>query len=336
MPISKAGKLYFTDAQYDVARECSALEYAQAAGYDLVKDGSVYHLRQHDSMIFTQDGRWFWNSQNLKGRALELLQHYEDLTLPEAVNRLTNGHASPSKPPGPRPEKSIEPSIKPFELPEKSPSFRRLFAYLCRSRKLDLEIVQSLVQQKRIYESVRQYRCSSSGEIRTAHNVVFVGFDEHGQPRSAFQRGTNTSVSFKRDVAGSRKQYAFCCTGRDGVSTVAVFEASIDAISHATLAKLSGMDWRDKDRIALGGVAPAALLHYLQTHPQIRHIELCLDNDTAGVKAALDLAKALQSAGYDKEHGYTITTSPPPSDSGKDWNEYLAMFRQVIDQAKGQ
>lgn len=336
MPVSKNGRTYFTDAQYKAAREYSALEYARAAGYDLVKDGAVYHLRQHDSMVFTRDGRWFWNSRDLSGRALELLQYYEQLSLPEAVNILVDCHINPTKPPGVTPKKCIESALKPFELPEKAPTFKRLFAYLCNTRCLDVEIVQELVCQKRIYESVRRYPCSTTGEIRMAHNVVFVGYDERGQPRSAFQRGTNTAVSFKRDAVGSQKKYAFCCPGHKGISTVAVFEASIDAISHATLAKLREMDWRDKDRIALGGTTPVALLHYLVTHPQIDRIELCLDNDRAGCKAALNLMVALHDAGYDEANGYTIVSTPPPSTVGKDWNEYLIMFRQIMAQKMGQ
>lgn len=320
-PISKKGRQYFTDAQYKVARAYSALEYACAAGYDLVKAGNTYHLRQHDSMIFTLDGRWFWNSQNLRGRALELLQYYEKRSLPEAVNLLADGRIEPDKQLPPGPQKSIVPSTRPFELPERSPSFKRLFAYLCNTRKLDVEIVQELVRQQRIYESVRRYRCSSTGETRTAHNVVFVGFDDQGIPRSAFQRGTNTVTSFKREVAGSRKKYAFCCPGRKGITTVAVFEASIDAISHATLAKISGMDWQDRDRIAQGGVDPKPLLHYLRHNGHIHIIDLCYDNDTAGRKAVCDVTAVLRAEGFGEREGYTIN-STPPSD-GKDWNEYL-------------
>ena len=323
MPISRNRKLYFTDAQYKRAREYSALEYAIRAGYDLVKDGKSYYMRQHDSMIFTLDGRWFWNSHQVQGRALELLQYYEQLTLPEAVMRLVNGDYCSPVPSGSGKQPKHIPSSKPFELPERSPSFRRLFAYLCNTRKLDPDIVQELVRQKRIYECVRRYFSSGTKELRTAHNVVFVGLDEQGRPRSAFQRGTNTMTAYKRDVAGSQKKYGFCCPGQENVDTVAVFEAAIDAISHATLAKLQGEDWMARDRLALGGVSEAPLIYYLQTHPLVQRIELCLDNDAAGIKATEALIKALRSAGYDTDRGYTLFSSSPPSWGGKDWNEYL-------------
>lgn len=330
MPVSKNDRLYFTKAQVKEARSYSALEYAKSAGYNLVKDGRGYHLREHDSMIFTQDGRWFWNSRGLKGRALDLLVHYEGMSLPEAVNRLTTGYGTAQRsPPSRRPP--LHPHLstqekKPFELPEKSPTFKRLFAYLCQTRKLDVEIVQELVEQHRVYESVRYYPAPGTGELREAHNIIFVGFDEAGKPRSAFQRGTNTyGAAFKRDVAGSDKIYAFCCPGREGVTAVSAFEASIDAISHATLAKRSGKDWRSRDRIAQGGTWEGPLLHYLRCRPRVKEIELCYDNDEGGHKAAARTLEALEKEGFTAENGYLVTVSFPEL---KDWNEGLVRSRQ--------
>ncbi|MEA4954841.1 MAG: DUF3991 and toprim domain-containing protein [Pseudoflavonifractor sp.] len=325
MPISRNGKTYFTNAQYRIARAYSALEYARAAKYSLVKDGNCYHLQEHDSMIFTLDGKWFWNSRGYRGGALEFMQFYEGQTLPEAVNMLASGRFC-GAPPSP-PAQSQSEEKKPFELPEKAPSFKRLFSYLLKTRKLDSEIVQRLVEEHRIYESVRRYPAPGTGEVREVHNVVFVGFDSRGQPRSAYQRGTNTHAltPFKRDVAGSDKRYAFCCAGRSGVTAVSVFEASIDAISHATLAKISGGDWRDRDRVALGGVAPPALIHYLQERPQVRQIQLCLDSDGPGIAAAEKMKAELLKAGYAE-----VVFCPPPT--GKDWNDYLVEFRQILEQ----
>lgn len=331
MPVSKSGKLYFSSTQIEAARTCSALEYARSAGYELVRHGArSYHLKEHDSMVFKADGQWFWNSRGLKGRAIEFIMYYEQRSLPVAVHMLlSKSTAAPGvslSPPASVPPPSEE--KEPFELPEKSPTFKRLFAYLCKTRMLDGEIVKELARQGRIYESIRQYVCRNTGEVRTAHNVVFVGLDEQGQPRSAFQRGTNTATSFKRDASGSQKMYAFCCPGRDGVTTVAAFEASIDTISHATLAKLYGKDWQDRDRIALGGLSALALLHYLKTHPWVKDIMLCVDNDAAGREGAERLIAELQRHGYDAEHGYSVRTSFPPAEYGKDWNECLVAVRQ--------
>lgn len=323
MPISRTGKIYYTKAQLQAAHKCSALEYARTAGYNLVKRSTTaYQLKEHDSMIFTEDGFWNWNSRDLHGRALEFIMHYEGRSLPMAVHILTSGN-SPyvSPPPTAPPTAPIE--KKPFELPETAPSFRRLFAYLCNARKLDVEIIQELVHQHRIYEGIRSYTVPGTGEVRTAHNAVFVGMDDQGIPRSAFQRGLDPKAQkpFKLDVESSDKRYAFCCPGYGTADTVSVFEAAIDAISHATFEKHCGRDWRLKDRISLGGVGADPLFRYLETHLCVRKIELCLDADAKGLMAAGRIWDALLNAGYTSDKGYSIKASAPPV--GKDWNEYL-------------
>lgn len=206
-------------------------------------------------------------------------------------------------------------------MPEKAPTFKRLFAYLCGTRKLDEAIVQELVAQHRIYEGVRPY-IAADGSERQGHCIVFVGLDSAGVPRSGFQRGTNTyGASFKRDVQGSDKSVAFCVPSNHEVDTVAVFEAAIDAISHATLVKMEGLEWHDRDRIALGGTWGTPLLRYLQNNPNICRIEICLDNDEAGHKGVASIQALLEKAGYDKAHGYDIGVFYPPHK--KDWNEFL-------------
>lgn len=328
MPISRRGNLYFTDEQYKQARACGALDYARARNYDLVRDCGSYHLREHDSMVFTSDGRWFWNSRKLAGRALEFMLYYEKKVLPEAVLELA-GETAPGL--GPAPIGSPAPYFpKPFELPPKAASFKRLFAYLCGTRCLDAEIVKELVEGRRIYESVRRLPPGADGLAHEIHNAVFVGFDHAGQPRSGFQRGLSTMSehAFKRDVAGSDKSYAFCVPGYANTDTVAVFEASIDAVSHATLAKLSGQDYKAIDRIALGGVAIGPLMRYLRGHPAAVRIKLCLDSDAAGTAATEEIAQSLRGQGYTGERGYEITAEPPGG-ACKDWNDYLRLWRSI-------
>lgn len=92
MPISKNGKLYYTKEQYEQARYGSnALEYARSRGYPLEGRGRHFHMAEHDSMVFTKDGRWYWNSRGVSGGALEFCIYYEQMSLPEAVLTLTEG-----------------------------------------------------------------------------------------------------------------------------------------------------------------------------------------------------------------------------------------------------
>ena len=320
MPVSKRGHTYYTKGQYERAKRASALEYARSAGYELKRDGArTFSLKEHDSMVFTEDGRWYWNSRDLRGRALEFIMAYEGKTLPEAVNLLAGEDRREPSPPS---EQAAPPKQEPmpFQLPERSDSMKRLFAYLCGGRHIDREIVEFLIRDHRLYEGV--LRSAQDGAGKELHNAVFLGLDENGTPRSAFQRGLLSDAPFKRETAGSRKEYAFVLPGRPGTDTVYVFEGAIDAMSHATLFKLLGKDWRSADRIALGGVSTLPLLRYLEHRPDVTEIGLALDGDAAGQNGLQKIKKELEENNCVSKRGCRIFREPEE----KDWNDYLSLY----------
>jgi hypothetical protein len=65
---------------------------------------------------------------------------------------------------------------------------------------------------------------------------------------------------------------------------VYVFEAPIDAASHATLTMLYGIDWQLDHRITTGCLSDKALQWFLKHHPDIREICWGYDNDVDGRK----------------------------------------------------
>lgn len=318
MAISKNGILYCTNEQIEQAKGCSALDYAQAHGYDLVHQGGRYVLWQHNSMVFFPDGRWFWNSRGYRGRALDLLMYYEELPFVAAVLRLAGDTAI--KKHGAGMQHTAAPAEKAdFLLPERSPTQKHLFAYLCGVRKLSPDIVRTLVHDKRLYEGVHRYRDQKCGQERASYNAVFLGLDEGGRPRSAFQRGLSSKSTFKCEVPGSEKlEHPFCLPGHPDASCVGFFEASIDAIAHATL---HGHRYRNMERVAMGGIIPEAAVRYLARHREKRSIHLCLDADSAGAIGAAKIESALREHGFDEPHGYQFIHEQVPE--GKDWDAYL-------------
>ena len=107
--------------------------------------------------------------------------------------------------------------------------------------------------------------------------------------------------------------------------TVHLFESAIDALSYATLCKMSDTNWRRENLLSLAGIyqpkrvvedskIPAALTRFLEDYPCIKTVVLHLDNDGPGRLAA----KALMTV-MPKE--YTVLDRPPPK--GKDVNDYL-------------
>lgn len=339
--VQKELKLHYTPEQERYARVCSALEYAQSRGYELIRKGNYYQMKEHDSMVFTTDGRWFWNSRSLFGGAGDFIVHYEGKTWVEAVLILNHAegqtyadvkagiHPRQDAPKPPQAHPTPAPVEKvPFKLPAQSLDFRRMFGYLCGTRKLDQKILQDLIGQSRLYESVYRYT-DNTGEQKEIHNAVFVGMDAHGEPKSAFQRGLSSlgsNTTYKRDVPGSDASAAFCLPGNQDVDTVLVFEASIDAISHASIYKDAGLDYKMYDRIALGGTEKTVgLTTYLQSHPNISRVVIAMDEDAAGRAADKKIRELLA------EEKYNLVSLR--QSVGKDWNDYLVKWRQVAEDA---
>ena len=115
--------------------------------------------------------------------------------------------------------------------------------------------------------------------------VCFVGKDETGTARYAALRGTYSyGRPFKAETPGSDKRYGFCIPPLHPSTTVAVFEAAIDAMAEMTLSD----NTTDKYRLSLGGIyapeqanveikTPVALVEFLRQHPDVDTIQLCMD-----------------------------------------------------------
>jgi hypothetical protein len=132
---------------------------------------------------------------------------------------------------------------------------------------------------------------------------VFVGKDDNGKARFGCMRGINSGL--KRDCAGSDKRFGFrLMPDNPGSGALVVFESSIDAISHLSL--FPGVD---AHRLSLGGTSDVALLPFLESHPQIGSVALCLDADEAGQKAAEKMKTFLE--GDDRFSHIAVTIDPP-------------------------
>ena len=110
-----------------------------------------------------------------------------------------------------------------------------------------------------------------------------------------------------------------------GQPTASVFEAPIDALSHATLQEIEGWKW-DGYRLSLGGTSPVALTAFLNRHPEIRRVNLYMDNDFAGLKNARAIRTAIRRDPRFKH----IRIGIHPPRKGKDYNDKLQIKLQEI------
>ena len=319
----KSGEIYYTDEELQMAMQNNnALKYALSRGYTLIKTGNEYRLKEHDSMVFTLDGKWHWNSRGLHGRALDFIQSYENYGYKEAVCLLagTLDKPAPLTPvidiPLPVPEK------KEFILPKRADNYKILFAYLIKERGIDAGLVKRLVHEKKLYQS------------KAYNNVVMVGYDAKGIARYASMRSTNSyTKTFKIDVTGSDKSYPFVIDGSKGSNTVCVFESPIEAMSYWSLCRETESPRIDTQMISLGGAGvQLALDRFLKDNPQIKNIVIGLNNDSKEFGHSINVGRNGTEKIIQKyQEQYSITTHQPHLN---DWNDVLKNYRKNLEPMK--
>ena len=296
----------FTDTEMQIARETDLPELLSHLGYQVKRVGRFHTTAEMDSLRIKDRRTWFRYSQNTGGDAITFLQQFCGKSFPEAVEYLLTFHGKARDAPIPQP-KPISPKQK-FSLPPRNADDRRVFAYL-RKRGIAAQVIRQFLNSGLLYEDAEH------------HNCVFVGKNSAGQVKYAGLRGTydREGKGFRGDVTGSDKRVGFALPYDRSSDQVFVFEAPIDLMSYLTLHR------NTPNALALCGLYDGALQAYLTDHPQIKRIELCLDADEPGQKAAQQLQEKYQL------QGYAVTVEKPRC--GKDWNEYLQ--RKICSQERG-
>jgi len=271
-------------------------------GFTFAHRGSEYRCRQHPSLAVKDDRlSWYWHSQGVGGHgAIDYLMKMERLPFRQAVETVTGIDVVTTQ------LQQESEQRKTLFLPEKKWNSFRLYDYLCCKRGIDTDIVNTLIQEGKLYEDKRG-------------NVVFVGFNEQGQARFASLRGTYGD--YRGDCAGSDKRYGFTMAAYAPSERLYVFESPIDAMSHASLVNAATGDtgaWKKDSRLSLAGTTDAALPFFLNQHEAVKELVFCLDNDRAGQKAAAIMARKYAYKGY------TALNELP---QGKDFNEDLQALR---------
>lgn len=314
----------YTQEQIDRANQTNLEEYLRQKGECLRKTGceSVLIYKdstgEHDS-ISVRRNRWYDHKNMRGGYPLKFMQEFYGMSFRAAMKELLHGEE-----PGPgrkrnkeneknvrQPEKTVVqenqeriacPSEKTeFILPEKDRNMKRLFAYLLQKRFLSQSVVKCFVEQKILYQE------------KEHGNIVFVGTDREGVPKSACRKSTaDRTQDFRIAVAGSDCRYSFCWRGTS--DKLYVFEAAIDLMSFITL---KNDDWKSDSFLALNGLSPKPLYRFLADQRNIREIFLCLDHDAAGIETSEKLKDSLMEKGYAADF---VTYCCPIY---KDWNEQL-------------
>lgn len=252
------------------ARRANIEIYLKGKGQILLKEGRQYRVKRHHGLVVSGN-KWYNHVLSKGGNTLDYLVEIEGLEFKIAVEILSKvgaGITLPSKPIG----------IKTVSIPERNQNDKRALAYLIKTRGIKAEIIISLLQQGRIYESVG------------THNCIFTGVDDTNSVRYVMQRSTFPGSSLKFESEGSDKTYSFSLVGKS--DAICIFESPIDLLSYLAIGNETVK--LKPHMLSLGGVTDIALYAYLERIPDIRKLIFCLDNDKAGDKAYNLLLKSIQ------------------------------------------
>ncbi len=274
--------------------------WLRSHGEDLKRSGSEWEWNFQGERVTVRGNVWFDQYTQEGGDAVKFQQYFYNRSEEDAVRLYLSQTTSEEYRPR-QVDLSTSPKEKKQELipPPVHSDMRRVFAYLCKTRKIDPEVVSAFAHAHLLYESAEH------------HNAMFVGRDENGKTRHVAMRGTVTEGSFRQTLPGSEKGYSFHWLG--GSEKLYVFEAPIDLLSYITL-HLEG--WQEQNYVALCGVSAEPVERLLDACPQLSEVCLCLDSDEAGQNATHRIAKQL----LEEWDGLMVSAEVPEL---KDWNEDL-------------
>lgn len=299
----------------DQIKRISIVDYAEEIGFHPYKIGHYYSLKEHDSVRIDPDKNIFvQNSTGAGGSVIDFAMTFQGMDLKRAIRTLGGKTAAGSvqERKDPDPEKRKE-KIGDLKLPEKDSNMKNIFAYLIKTRGIDQSIVQEMVQRKALYQDIHK-------------NCVFVSRDDSGKPVFACIRGTNTYKKFVADAFGCDYSYGLFLP--NGGDRLIVTESAIDAMSVMNLLEIGGTDHKAYDYLALSGCGKTEVIEtHLHNH-DYRIVDLCLDSDEAGRRAAKALSVRI------KEISKAAVYTELPGNE-KDYNDVLKQVKAAeITKAK--
>lgn len=299
-----------TDEQKERANLVNLPQFLMSHGFDLKKVGKEYVWKEHDSLHIKDNGpgergQWFRFSENKGGGNIGLLREYMDMSFLDAVEALTGEHIDRTYTPSRTYEsKPVQQTARELSLAE-ADNCRRVFAYLCKTRGLDYDMLSALVKKGII-----------SQEEKTG-NVLFKYYDDQGKVIGAEKVGTSTEHKFKGIATGSAGGHGFEVVHGTGEKAF-FFESAIDMLSYL---QMHSKELDNCRLVSMMGVKPSIVLDTMLRHniaPE--NVFLCSDNDTAGN----EFARRLQEQYPDMKRIIT-------PDTYKDWNDMLRNIPKQIE-----
>lgn len=289
-----------TKEQIESARGANLAEYFKTHGYECELQRDELHVKGYGGFfVNVNTNQWTCFSENKGGtNAVNCLTEMLGMDFKTAVRELAGGSISYT----PRRENNSFSAVKKqLVLPEKADNMKKVFAYLCQTRKINSEIVSQLAHDKLLYQDTRG-------------NAVFVHRDENGKIVGAEIQGTNSEIRYKGVAQGTSESVFAVKIGEP--KKAYVFESAIDLLSFKQLANPEKI--QNSVLVSMAGLKPNTLKSLAESGVKMFS---CVDNDEAGIN-------------------FTTTSKLTPcrkileENSVKDYNELLQKFSKTFTQTE--
>ena len=271
------------------ARQASLADFFTQNGFETELSRNELHVKGYGGLyVNTETNEWYCFSQAEKhgGRnAINCLTDIIGMDFKSAVEALSGANMTYMDY---RRDTPKLPQAKELVLPERADNMRKVFAYLCQTRRLDSKLVSELAHNGLLYQDKRG-------------NAVFLHKDENGNSIGAEIQSTNSEKRYK-GVAPGTSDSLFSVTL--GTPTKAyIFESAIDLLSFRQLANQQKI--QNSVLVSMAGLKPNSLKTLFDKGLQLF---ACVDNDEAGRKF-ISSNNLMQRNHILKEFGVKISTS---------------------------
>ena len=297
------------------ARESDLLQYFQSSGYTIERKGREYYVKEFPGLCIKPETHQWYHHYSATGRTnnavdcltlvmgLDFKQAMYELTGQDVTARRTADYPKKYAPQFTSPPKNVVANKEKKELimPEPADNMRRMFAYLCKSRKIPAAVIEELVHARLLYQSTK------------FGNAVFVHRDADGKAIGAEVQGTNSFKRYKGMAAGTGDSVfrfmPFPSETNAKPAHAFIFESAIDLMSFYTFCA-------DKNKmknvllISMAGLKPSVPK---QLAAEGVKIISCVDNDDAGRR--FEQENHFQRTEFVRQHLDHL--------GFKDWNELL-------------
>jgi 5S rRNA maturation endonuclease (ribonuclease M5) len=292
----------YTKEQTDRAAAQSVLEVAKKYfGEDIKRVGrEAYRIEGHGfgGVEIDNNKNAYYHFAEQKGGvgALHFLMNFMKHDFYQAMNELGEYGTTVDFKPSHSSFSSDE--KKNFFEPKHNENNSRVYAYMCKTRKISPQVVNRMIKAGLLYQD--KYG-----------NATFLHKDEQGKTIGAELTGTATDVRFKKNYGTGCLDY----NGSENPTTAFVFESGIDMMSYMTLHP----EHMNAKFISMAGLKHSYIDTLAEKNPNMT-ICLCVDNDEAGKKFAKDLSESFHKNGRQNK---VLASSELRKNGVKDFNDLL-------------